>query len=45
MRCTLTNQAASQPETPTPGPHGTAPPMAVEQLVALLTIPGLSLGG
>jgi hypothetical protein len=43
MRGTATNQAANQAETPTPGPHGTAPPMATEQLVALMTIPGLSL--
>jgi hypothetical protein len=44
MRCTLTNQAANQAQSPTPGPHGTTPPMAAEQLVELLTIPGLSLG-
>jgi hypothetical protein len=43
MRGTVTAQVANQADYPTPGPQSTTPPMTVDQLVALLTIPGLSL--
>src|SRR5262249_25513138 len=46
MRCTLTNQAATQAEYPAQDTHGTTTqPMTADQMVALLTIPGLSFVG